>query len=119
MSVDFLVKVRDGAQQIADACNEQLEKMAPPETESKVAVKEKIFTNLLGWEKSQGTRLGEFEFTSRKANNNSDAFNHAYNILKANNAAISSRFHGEEFQHSYWLYEQKPDVIYRQILKPK
>lgn len=118
-SVDFLVKVRDGAQQIADACNEQLEKMAPPETEPKVTVKEETFTNLLGWEKSQGTRLGEFEFTSRKANNNSDSFNHAYNILKANNAAINNRLHGEGFQFGYWLYEQKPDVIYRQILKTK
>jgi len=83
-----------------------------------VAVREETFLNLLGWEKSQGTLLGEFEFTSRKANN-SDVFNHAYNILKANNAAINHRFHGEVFQFSYWLYEQKPDVIYRQALKAK
>jgi hypothetical protein len=30
--VDFLVKMRDGASMIADACNERLEKLAPPET---------------------------------------------------------------------------------------
>jgi len=30
-SVDFLVKLRDAAQMIADAANEELEKKAPPE----------------------------------------------------------------------------------------
>ena len=84
-----------------------------------VGVKEETFTCLLGWEKSQGNRLGEFEFTTRKANNNSDAFDHAYNILKANNASIGNRFHDEGFQHSYWLFSGKLDTIYRQVLKKK
>lgn len=30
--IDFLVKVRDGAQLIVDACHDRLEKLAPPET---------------------------------------------------------------------------------------
>lgn len=82
-------------------------------------VSERAFLNLVGWEKSQGNKIGEFSFTTRKANNNSDAFNHALNILKTNNATISSRFHDKGFQHSYWLYEAKPETIYRQILKSK
>jgi hypothetical protein len=84
-----------------------------------LSVKEETFLNLQAWEKSRGNRLGEFAFTTRKANNNSDAFNHAYNILKVNNASISDRFHDEGYQFSYWIYSGKPDVIYRQGLRKK
>jgi hypothetical protein len=81
------------------------------------AVKEEVFLKLLAWEPSKGEKLGDYETTSRKANNNSDTFNHAYNVLKANNAAINNRFHGEGFTYTFWLYVEKPDVIYRQVLK--
>ena len=84
-----------------------------------VAVKEEPFSKLLGWGKTQGSKLGEFEVTTRKANSNSDVFNHVYNILKRNNAAINARLHGEGYKFSYWLYHEKPDVIYRQLLKTK
>jgi len=82
-----------------------------------VGAKEESFTGLLGWKQSQGNRLGAFEFTTQKANNNSDAFARAYNILKVNNASISSRFHDKGWQFSYWLYSEKTDTIYRQVLK--
>jgi len=82
-------------------------------------IKEETFTRLLGWQESQGNKIGTFEFTTRKANNNSDVFNHAYSILKANNANIGSRFHDDGYQHSYWLFSGKPDTIYRQVLKAK
>jgi hypothetical protein len=81
-----------------------------------VEVKEEVFLKLLAWESSKGEKLGDYETTSRKANNNSDAFNHAYNVLKANNAAINNRFHGDGFKFSYWLYIGKQDVMYRQVL---
>jgi hypothetical protein len=84
-----------------------------------VCVKEEAFLSLLGWSRSQGNRIGEFEFTTRKTNNNSDAFNHAYNILKINNASISNRFQDKVFQFGYWLFDGKPDTIYRQILRGK
>lgn len=84
-----------------------------------VTAKEEAFLNLLGWEKSQGNKLGEFQFTTRQANGNSEAFNRAYNVLKVNNASISNRFHDEGFQHSYWLFSGKPETIYRQVLKGK
>jgi len=84
-----------------------------------LGVKEEVFTKLLAWEKTRGDRLGEYETTSQKANNNSDAFSHALNILKRNNASISARFHDENYGYSYWLYEKKPDVIYRQHLGKK
>ena len=84
-----------------------------------VGIKEETFTQLLGWQQGKGNRIGAFEFTTRKANNNSNAFSHAYNILKANDASISNRFHDEGFQHSYWLFSGKLDTIYRQVLKKK
>jgi len=84
-----------------------------------LGVKEETFSKLLGWEKSKGNRLGEFEVTSRKTNNNSNAFNHAYNILKANHASIGNRFHDKGYQFGYWLFDGKPDTIYKQIFKGK
>lgn len=55
---------------------------------------------MLGWEKSQGKRIGEFEYTSRKANQNSDAFNRALNILKTNDATIKNHLTEKPFQGS-------------------
>lgn len=73
----------------------------------------------LKWEKKQGARLKEYEFTSKVANDGNDAFHHCFNVLKANKASINNRFHYEGWKYSYWLYADKPDVIYRQLLKPK
>lgn len=84
-----------------------------------VGLKESTFTSLLGWEKSQGERLGEFEYTSREANNNSDAFNHAYNILKANDATIKNHLSEKGWRYRYWLYPDRPDIIYRKLRKGK
>jgi len=82
-----------------------------------IGTKEEIFTKLLGWQESRGNKLGAFAFTTRKVNNNSDFFNHAYNILKANKASISNRFHDKGYQYNYWIYSEKPDTIYRQAFK--
>jgi len=84
-----------------------------------VGLEESTFTSLLGWEKSQGERLGEFEYTSRKANSNSDAFNHAYNILKVNNATIKNHLTEKGWRYYYWLYPDRPDIIYRKMRKGK
>lgn len=84
-----------------------------------VGIKEETFTKLLGWQESQGNKIGSFEFTTRKANGNSGAFNQVYNILKINNASISNRFQDKGYQFGYWLFDGKPDTIYRQVLKGK
>jgi hypothetical protein len=81
-----------------------------------VNISEDPFLNLK-WEKTQGAKLKEYEFTSKTANNGNNAFHHCFNILKANNATINNRFHGEGWKHSYWLYSNNPEVIYRQRLK--
>jgi hypothetical protein len=116
--VEFLVKLRDGCQLIADAANEYIDSMAPPEAKEKkqvAAVQEVTFTTLK-FETQQGAKLGQFE-VAHKQNNLSDKWQSAYNILRVNNATIKDRYHGEGYQYSYWLFGE--DKIYRQKLKPK
>lgn len=79
-----------------------------------VAVKEETFTTL-NYEKQQGNRLGEFE-VAYKASNLPDKFSPAYGILRANNATIKERYHGQNYTYSYWLYGESK--IYRQKRKP-
>jgi len=112
-SVEFLVKLRDAAHMIADACEEYLERLAPSEAKQAVAVKEETF-NILKFEKQQGAKIGEFE-VAYKANNLPDKWTSAFNVLRQNNATINSRYHGEGYAFSYWLYGE--DKIYRQKLK--
>jgi hypothetical protein len=116
--VEFFVKLRNGCQIIADAANEYLESMAPPETKEEkqtVAVQELTFSTLR-FESQQGARLGEYEI-AHKASNLQDKWSSAYNILRNSNATIKNRYYGEDYHYSYWLYEE--NKIYRQKLKPK
>jgi hypothetical protein len=115
---DFLAKLRDACQMITDAANELLKSMAPPEIgleNGHNAVGEITFT-ILKWDAQTGIKLGEFE-VAYKASNIEDKWRHAHNILRNSNATIKTRYHGEGYCHSYWIYGQ--DKIYRQKLKPK
>jgi hypothetical protein len=116
--VEFLVKLRDSCQMIADAANEYVETFAPPgakENKQTAAVAELTFSTLR-FEVQQGAKLGEYE-TAYKTGNLEDKWHYAYNILLNSNATIKDRYHGEDYQYSYWLYTE--DKIYRQKLKPK
>jgi hypothetical protein len=110
-NIDFLVKLRDAACMIKDACEEQLEKMAPAKL---MAVKEEVF-NILKFEAQKGEKLGEFE-TADKRNSAEQNWNHAFDILKSANAGINARYHGSDYVYSYWLYK---DRVFRQKLKEK
>jgi len=81
-----------------------------------VGVKEETFTKLLGWTQSKGERLGEFEWCSREANNNSDVFNHAMNILKRNDATIKNQLKEDSWRYNFWHYE---DRIFRRLRRGK
>lgn len=70
--------------------------------------------SLLKWETCKGSRLGDFEVAYR-AQNVQDPWQHAYSILRANNATINSRYSGPDYQFSYWLYDE--DRIFRQKRK--
>ena len=54
MSIEFLVKLRDAAQMMADAANEQLEKMEPPN------VKNTWTPDKIKWVQADGTK-GPYE----------------------------------------------------------
>ena len=117
--VEFLVKLRDASLMLADAANEYIDSLAPPEvkeTSKTPAAVQEITFSTLKFEAQQGARLGEFEI-AYKQNNLPDKWQSAYNILRINNSTIKNRYHGDTYQYSYWLYGE--DKIYRQKLKPK
>lgn len=101
MSVEFLVKLRDAAQMMADAANEYLEKQAPAD----VKASEQDFGKLF-WEDLQGNK-GPFQRTSKKANNNSDVWQALQAVLKEHKG----------FCHigawKYWFDNNDPEVIDR------
>jgi hypothetical protein len=58
-------------------------------------------------------KLGSFEVAEEK-DNPTEKWTRAINILKQNNSTISTRYHGNNYTFSYWIYNGK---IYRQKLK--
>lgn len=110
--IEFLVKLRDALSMAAEAANDYLETMAPPGVKA-AAVQEETFT-ILKFETQQGAKIGEYE-VAYNANNIEDKWSHAYNVLRNSNATIQSRYHGQGYQFSYWLYGE--GKIYRQKLK--
>jgi len=116
--VEFLVKLRDASQMMAEAANEYLETFAPAaiKEEKQTAAAQEITFSTLKFEVQQGAKLGEYEI-AYKSGNLEDKWRPAYNILRNSNATIKDRYHGEGYQYSYWLYGE--DRIYRQKLKPK
>jgi len=79
--------------------------------EHELGLKEEIF-NILKWNKRKSDKLGEYEVAERKEND-SNAFNHAYNILKVNHADIKHHFGSKEWNYYYWIFENAPDLIFR------
>jgi hypothetical protein len=110
---DFLKKLIEGHKMIADAANELLKSMGPPELglTKEPACAPEITFNILSYEALQGAKLGEYEI-AHKTSNLEDKWSSAYNILRSNNATIKDRYYGEGYQYSYWLYGE--DKIYRQ-----
>jgi hypothetical protein len=116
--VEFIVKLRDSALMLAEAADEFLKALAPPELgleSQSIAVVETTFS-ILKWEAQKGSQLGDFD-TAYKTKNIQDKWQPAYNILRASNATIQDRYLGKDYAYSYWIYGQ--DKIYRQKLKPK
>jgi len=100
-SVDFLVKLRDAAQMMADAAAEQLEKMAPPETKYMPAD-----FNSLKWETKTGSKAN-YEQTTKEVNDNSDVFKALQQILKDHNGFWQSK------THKFWFHQSDQDCIDR------
>lgn len=101
--VDFLVKLRDGATIIADACQERLEKLSPIGPQES---KENLDFSSLTWEKKTGTK-GEFEQTSDKANNNSELWQQLQTKMKEHKGFWQYR------GFKYWFDRQQESVVDR------
>lgn len=99
--VEFLVKLRDAHTMAAEAVNDYLGTFAPKE--EIVIVNENTFLSLK-FEPQQGMKLGSFEVAFGVNNTPADKFKVAYEILNSAKATIKDRYHGNEYQFSYWLY---------------
>jgi hypothetical protein len=84
-------------------------------TQQTNAVQEITFTTLK-FDPMKGEKLGDYEI-AYKTNNIADKFESAYNVLRASNATIKDRYHGNGYQFSYWIYGE--GKIYRQKLRAK
>lgn len=99
MSVEFLVKLHDAGQLIADAANDYLETMTPKQSQQLPDF------DTLTWEKRTGTK-GEYEQTSRR-NNKVDIFDRLEKEI---------RDHGGFWQHGgfkHWVHQNDPGTIHR------
>jgi len=76
-----------------------------------LGLSEEVFT-ILKWNKRKSDKLGEYEVAEKKEND-PHAFNHAYNILKVNNADIKNHFGSKDWNYYYWIFENAPDLIFR------
>ena len=101
MSVDFLVKLRDAAQLMADAAEEYIQTLAPPE----VKQDPKQFDSLF-WETLNGAK-GPFERTSKGATNNSPLFQTLQKLLKEHRGFMHFG------DYTFWFDQGNPDVIDR------
>jgi hypothetical protein len=108
--------LRDAVKIITDSANAYLEFTVDGDKKSQGETKPELAFTILRFEPLQGAKLGEYE-VAYKTNNSLDKWSSAYDILRACNATIKNRFHGEGYQYCYWLYVE--DKIYRQKLKPK
>jgi len=109
--VAFLVKLRDSAAMIMDACETRLEQLAPVQVKTKTVPEETFFN--LAYEIQTSDKLGMFDTADRQKNDET-RFQLAFSILKANESTISKRFYGLGYLYSYWIFGEK---IYRQTLK--
>lgn len=116
--IEFLVNLRNASQMLSDAANEYIDSLTPPEVKetNKTAAVQELTFRTLKFETQQGAKLGEFEIAHKQANLE-DKWQPAHNILNNNNATIKDRYHGQDYQYSYWLFGT--DKIYRQKIKPK
>jgi len=98
--VEFLVKLRDAAQMIADAADEQLEKIKPPT----VKYDSKDFDKL-SWTVKEGTK-SSYEQTTKEANDN-EIFKALQQILADHKGFWQSS------TYKYWNHQDNQDIIDR------
>jgi len=116
--IDALLIFCDGVEAQIVTLRRELKKLQQPkETAShEEAIPKTIFSNL-NWNDEIGQKLGPYQIAVDNQND-PQKWQHAFNILQANNATIFNRFHKNAYKDSYWLYtERMPYKIFRQKLK--
>jgi hypothetical protein len=108
---EYLEAVETATQKFKQKIANQLPQNQPTQT----TASENIFS-VLTFEQRIGTHLGEYE-TAQKTTNPTETWNKAVSILEKNKSTISNRYHEEDYIHSYWLYGEDHNRIYRQKLK--
>jgi len=97
--VALVVKLRDAAAMIEEACNEYLEKQTPKDEEN-------VDYDKLLWAEKKGEK-GPYQQTSKQNNGNNDLWQTLQKKLKE---------HGGFWQtktHRYWFHQNDQDVIDR------
>jgi hypothetical protein len=101
--VPFVVKIRDGAQMIADAANEYLESKAPKDEE--VIDFEKLL-----WADKKGEK-GPYQQTSKQNNGNNDLWQTLQKKLKEHSGFWQTK------TCTYWFHQNDNDVVDRRAKK--
>ena len=83
------------------------------EKKAAAAVNETTFTQLK-WDLQHSDKMGDYDIAGADSND-AYKFADAIKILQTGNATIKTRYHGETYAYSYWLFGE--GKIYRQKLK--
>ena len=124
--IQMLILEADSCRRKAEAIDELLNRIGQAKAQqdngshktngaAKATLQELAFT-ALKWLPQEGGKIGPFE-TATKQDNDQVKFSTDYDELGKANATIKDRYHGPDYQHSYWLFGQ--DKIYRQKHKQK
>jgi len=95
-SVEFLVKLRDAAQMIADAANEYLESLIPPEGRE-------WDPNKIKWQRAEGP-AGPYERASAKENKDNSDFEAMLADLQEHKGKLT------RLGYFYWKFTNGEDV---------
>jgi len=101
MSVEFVLKLRDACQMMADAAEEYLEKQVPTEVKAKTEDFEK-----LSWTDKEGTK-SPYEQTTKEANQNSEIFQALQKVM------ADHKGFWQNANYKYWNHQDDPDTIDR------
>lgn len=100
-SVEYHVKCRDACQQLADAHNEEIERMKPPE----VKFDEKDYDGL-NWKTISGTKA-EYEQTTKEANEGNEVFRVLQQMVKEHDGFMQTS------THKFWFHSGDENTIDR------
>jgi len=99
--VEFHIKARDAYQMLADAHNEEIEKMVPTDVKYNAEDFDK-----LKWETKEGTK-GNYEQTTKETNNNNEIFQGLQKVLS------DHKGFWQNSSHKFWFHQNNQDIIDR------